>query len=259
LKPGLVGAGGFALVAVGGAVVMRLVALWAQTAAPKLPLGSAYGDEPEPVRARLRERVSSPCGDDGGVEPADRCMEESCQSHQHVTVRDTLLKSGGLVGNMSSGWETISQLEWMVMQGAFVLLSRVVVRVPPWSWAVGQFIWNTDYFIRCSCAWNPLTRFVIVINFSMREWGAAIFRTLCADAAVCSGSGTAPRLIHPGWRFLRFSVFALPYPRTMAGGIRLALGCMEGTRRQQRLCSSTRHRRMQCAHTHARRRVPRNL
>jgi hypothetical protein len=70
LEPGLVGAGGFALVAVGGAVVMRLVALWAQTAAPKLPLGSAYGDEPEPVRARLRERVSSPCGDDGGVEPA---------------------------------------------------------------------------------------------------------------------------------------------------------------------------------------------
>ena len=74
-----------------------------------------------------------------------------------------IFKLGARIGNMStSGWEPMSQVEWMVMQGAFVLLSRVVVRVPPWSWAVGQFIWNTDYFIRCSCAWNPLTRFVIV-------------------------------------------------------------------------------------------------
>jgi hypothetical protein len=39
-------------------------------AAPKLPLEFADGGEAEPVRARLRERVSSPCGDDGGVEPA---------------------------------------------------------------------------------------------------------------------------------------------------------------------------------------------
>jgi hypothetical protein len=33
---------------------------------------SADGDEAESVRARLRERVSSPCGDDGGAEPAGR-------------------------------------------------------------------------------------------------------------------------------------------------------------------------------------------
>ena len=31
---------------------------------------SAYGDEAECVRARLRERVSSPCGDDEGAELA---------------------------------------------------------------------------------------------------------------------------------------------------------------------------------------------
>jgi hypothetical protein len=37
-----------------------------QPAAPKLPLESADGDEAESVRARLRERVSSPCGDNGG-------------------------------------------------------------------------------------------------------------------------------------------------------------------------------------------------
>ena len=37
---------------------------------PKLPLESADGDEAESVRARLRERVSSPCGDDEGAEPA---------------------------------------------------------------------------------------------------------------------------------------------------------------------------------------------
>jgi hypothetical protein len=61
----------------------------------------------------------------------------------------------------SGGWSQL-QLEWLVMQGAFVFLNHVAVRVSPWSWAVGQFIWNTDYFIRCSCAWNPLTRFVIV-------------------------------------------------------------------------------------------------
>ncbi len=37
---------------------------------PKLPLESADGEEAESVRARLRERVSSPCGDDEGAEPA---------------------------------------------------------------------------------------------------------------------------------------------------------------------------------------------
>jgi hypothetical protein len=42
----------------------------ASTAAPKVPLESAGGDEAECVRARLRERVSSLCGDDGEVEPA---------------------------------------------------------------------------------------------------------------------------------------------------------------------------------------------
>jgi hypothetical protein len=42
----------------------------ASTSAPKVPLESAGGDEAECVRARLRERVSSPCGDDREVEPA---------------------------------------------------------------------------------------------------------------------------------------------------------------------------------------------
>jgi hypothetical protein len=61
-------------------------------AAPKLPLDSADGDEAESVRVRFRERVSSPCGEDGEVEPAghppggagcaalflsSRCMEEA--------------------------------------------------------------------------------------------------------------------------------------------------------------------------------------
>jgi hypothetical protein len=46
------------------------VVVRAPTAAPKLPLESADGDGAESVRARLRERVSSPGGDDEGVEPA---------------------------------------------------------------------------------------------------------------------------------------------------------------------------------------------
>ena len=46
------------------------MSLWASTTAPKVPLESAGGDEAECVRSRLRERVSSPCGDDGEVEPA---------------------------------------------------------------------------------------------------------------------------------------------------------------------------------------------
>ena len=36
----------------------------------KVPLESADGDMAESVRARLRERVSSPCGEDGDGEPA---------------------------------------------------------------------------------------------------------------------------------------------------------------------------------------------
>ena len=67
------------------------MSLWASTTAPKVPLDAADGDEAEPVRARFRERVSSPCGEDGEVEPAghppggggcaalfpsSRCMEE---------------------------------------------------------------------------------------------------------------------------------------------------------------------------------------
>ncbi len=64
LEPGPVGAGGVPLVAVGGD-------------AADVPLGidhgpqsSADGDEAESVRVRFRERVSSPCGEDGEVEPA---------------------------------------------------------------------------------------------------------------------------------------------------------------------------------------------
>ena len=41
-------------------------------AAPKLPMESADGDDAESVRARLRERVSSPCEDDVGGETAGR-------------------------------------------------------------------------------------------------------------------------------------------------------------------------------------------
>ena len=54
LKPGLVGAGGVALVTVVGDAAGGPLG-----AAPKLPLESAGGDKAEPVRARLRERVSS--------------------------------------------------------------------------------------------------------------------------------------------------------------------------------------------------------
>jgi hypothetical protein len=65
------------------------VVRWAPTAVPKLPLESAElladGDEAGSVRARLRERVSGPDGDDGGVEPASRplggggcCAVSSC-------------------------------------------------------------------------------------------------------------------------------------------------------------------------------------
>jgi hypothetical protein len=46
------------------------MSLWASTTAPKVPLDAADGDEAESVRARFRERVSSPCGEDGEVEPA---------------------------------------------------------------------------------------------------------------------------------------------------------------------------------------------
>jgi hypothetical protein len=67
LEPGLVDTGGVALVAVSGDAAGGLLGA---DAAPKLQLESADGDEVEPVRARLRGRVSSPCGDDGGVEPA---------------------------------------------------------------------------------------------------------------------------------------------------------------------------------------------
>jgi hypothetical protein len=85
LEPGPVGAGGVPLVAVG-------------CDAADVPLGidhgpqsTADGDEAESVRVRFRERVSSPCGEDGEVEPAghppggggcaalflsSRCMEE---------------------------------------------------------------------------------------------------------------------------------------------------------------------------------------
>ena len=67
------------------------MSLWASTTAPKVPLDAADGDEAESVRVRFRERVSSPCGEDGEVEPAchppggggcaalfpsSRCMEE---------------------------------------------------------------------------------------------------------------------------------------------------------------------------------------
>ena len=40
------------------------------TTVPKVPLESADGDVAESVRASLRERVSSPCGEDGEGEPA---------------------------------------------------------------------------------------------------------------------------------------------------------------------------------------------
>jgi hypothetical protein len=58
-------------------------------------LDSADGDEAESVRVRFRERVSSPCGEDGEVEPAghppggagcaalflsSRCMEEKARN-----------------------------------------------------------------------------------------------------------------------------------------------------------------------------------
>jgi hypothetical protein len=46
------------------------MSLWASTTDPKVPLDSADGDEAESVRVRFRERVSSPCGEDGEVEPA---------------------------------------------------------------------------------------------------------------------------------------------------------------------------------------------
>ncbi len=67
------------------------MSLWASTTDPKVQLGAADGDEEESVRVSFRERVSSPCGEDGEVEPAghppggggcaalfpsSRCMEE---------------------------------------------------------------------------------------------------------------------------------------------------------------------------------------
>ena len=67
------------------------MSLWASTTAPKVQLDAADGDEAESVRARFRECVSSPCGEDGEVEtaghppggvgcaalfPSSRCMEE---------------------------------------------------------------------------------------------------------------------------------------------------------------------------------------
>ncbi len=36
---------------------------WVRFTAPKVPLDAADGDEAESVRARFRERVSSPCGE----------------------------------------------------------------------------------------------------------------------------------------------------------------------------------------------------
>ena len=75
-----------------------MMSLWASTTAPKVPLEFAGGDEAECVRARLRDRVSSPCGDDGEVELDNhptgaggcaallipsRCMEsDQCLFHQ---------------------------------------------------------------------------------------------------------------------------------------------------------------------------------
>jgi hypothetical protein len=46
------------------------MSLWASTTDPKVQLDSADGDEAESVRVRFRERVSSPCGEDGEVDPA---------------------------------------------------------------------------------------------------------------------------------------------------------------------------------------------
>ena len=50
--------------------VTRRMSLWASTTAPKVQLDAADVDEAEPVRAGFRERVSSPCGEDGEVESA---------------------------------------------------------------------------------------------------------------------------------------------------------------------------------------------
>ena len=78
------------------------MSLWASTTAPKVPLDAADGDEAEYVRVRFRERVSSPCGEDGEVEPAghppggggcaalfpsSRCMEAFSPLHQQEPAR----------------------------------------------------------------------------------------------------------------------------------------------------------------------------
>ena len=68
LEPGPVGAGGVPLVAVGGDAAD--VPLGIDHGPKVVPLDSADGDEAESVRARFRERASSPCGEDGDVEPA---------------------------------------------------------------------------------------------------------------------------------------------------------------------------------------------
>jgi hypothetical protein len=46
------------------------MSLWASTTDPKVQLDSADDNEAESVRVCFRERVSSPCGEDGEVEPA---------------------------------------------------------------------------------------------------------------------------------------------------------------------------------------------
>ena len=50
------------------------MSLWTSTTAPKVPLDAADGDEAESVRVSFRERVSSPCGEDGEVEPAGHLL-----------------------------------------------------------------------------------------------------------------------------------------------------------------------------------------
>jgi hypothetical protein len=77
------------------------MSLWASTTAPKVQLDAADGDEAESVRVLFRERVSSPCGEDGEVEPAghppggggcaalfpsSRCMEQNRTTEHTVYV-----------------------------------------------------------------------------------------------------------------------------------------------------------------------------
>ena len=91
--------------------------------APKLQLESADGDEAESVRARLRQHVSSPCEEGGGVQAP--CTHQSricagCWPRQFV--RCDCKRTGGLRCHWLSPPLLTDEKDWILQRFSFVAL-----------------------------------------------------------------------------------------------------------------------------------------